>query len=164
MLNKYWIYKHMQRALGTVLRLSIKDNKRSGNCFKWTLTLHHPGLTVARVWMCTALAAGHTDPQLTPSACGIDSFLFRSIHCIYLYLFICVLMGEHLSGPWMLGSTQHPKPTQKKLQELWVSLGHGAVFLRDRVLSGHGNPDMKWQCHQALGVSAEDLWCTKVIV
>lgn len=162
----------MQRALDTVLRLSIKDNNRSGDYFKWTWTFHHPGPTAARVWMCTALAAGHTDPQLTPSACGIDSFLFSCIHCICLNLFVfwwvSISWGH---GCWV--ATKYPKPTQKKSQELhvslghgavflresqelWVSLGHGAVFLRDRALSGRWNSDMKWHLQQAVGVSAED--------
>lgn len=159
MLNICWTYKHMQRALGTVLRLSIKDNNRSGDCCKWTLTLHHPGPTVARVWMCTALVAGHANALHV----GLAPFSSAVFHCICLYLFMFWWASISLGhGCW--AATQHPKPRQKEFQELWVSLEHGAVFLRDRVLSGHWNPDEKWQCQQALGVSAEDLWCTKVLM
>lgn len=64
--------------------------------------------------MCTALAAGQADPQLTPSACGIGSFLFSCIS-LYLPLFIYVLVSEHLTGPWMPGSHTTPKAYAKEM-------------------------------------------------
>lgn len=58
--------------------------------------------------MCTALAAGHADPQLTPSACGIW-LLSLQLYSLYLPVFISVLVGEYVTGPWMLGGHTTPK-------------------------------------------------------
>lgn len=96
-----------------------------------------------------------------PLSVGFSSSLCSYIHCICLYLFMFWWVSFSLGhGHWI--ATQHPKPLQKKCQELQVSPGHGAVLLRDRMLSGHCRPAGKHHLQHAAGVSVEDLQCAKV--
>lgn len=106
MLNIYWICKHMQKALGTVLRLSIKVN-RSGDCFKWTLTLHRPGPTLARVWMCTALLLDMHTLSWHPLHVGSAPFS-SDVFTVFAFIYLC--FGGRASH-WAMGAGQ-PHNTQ----------------------------------------------------
>lgn len=116
-------------GVDTVLRLSTKDNNRPGVHFKWSLGHCSPGPTAARMWICTALGCH-------PRSVGFSSSLYSCTRCIHRYLFVFWWVSFSLDhGRWM--ATQHPKPMEKKCQELRVS----PELLRDGMLSGHCKPD-----------------------